>query len=77
VHLLDCPFGGMRAFAPALLEVAGAKRDTVLDTEYEKAFETDVHVRVLEAFRAQGIMPPAVLYRPRDVVPPRGEIAAT
>ncbi len=35
----------------------------VLDTKYEKAFETDVHLRVLEAFRAQGIAPPAILHR--------------
>lgn len=35
----------------------------VLDTKYEKAFETDVNLRVLEAFRSHGIMPPAVLHR--------------
>jgi small-conductance mechanosensitive channel len=32
----------------------------VLDVHYEKAFETDVAIRVKRAFRAQGIMPPAV-----------------
>ena len=35
----------------------------VLDTQYERAFETDVHVRVLEAFRENGIEPPAILHR--------------
>lgn len=35
----------------------------VLDTRYEKAFETDVNLRVLRAFREQGIMPPAILHR--------------
>ena len=38
-------------------------RPYVLDLKYEKAFETDVHSRVLEAFRAHGIQPPAVLHR--------------
>ncbi len=38
-------------------------RPYVLDTRYEKAFETDVHLRVLDAFRAHGIEPPAVLVR--------------
>ena len=35
----------------------------VLDTRYEKDFETDVHVRVHEAFARHGIQPPAVLHR--------------
>ena len=35
----------------------------VLDTQFEKAFETDVNLRVLRAFRQQGIAPPAMLYR--------------
>lgn len=35
----------------------------VLDTTYEKAFETDVTKRVLAAFREKGILPPAVLHR--------------
>jgi small-conductance mechanosensitive channel len=35
----------------------------VLDTKYEKAFETDVNKRVLRAFRKHGIAPPAMLYR--------------
>ncbi len=38
-------------------------RPYVLDTKYEKAFETDVHLRVAEAFREHGILPPAVLHR--------------
>lgn len=38
-------------------------RPYVLDTQYEKPFETDVHLRVQEAFRSHGIAPPAVLHR--------------
>lgn len=38
----------------------------VLDTKYEKAFETDVTKRVLQAFRRQGVLPPAVLHRALD-----------
>ncbi len=35
----------------------------VLDTQYESAFETDVTLRVLEAFAENGIQPPAILHR--------------
>jgi len=35
----------------------------VLDTQYEKALETDVTLRVLDAFREASILPPAVLHR--------------
>jgi len=42
----------------------------VLDTKYEKAFETDVNLRVLAAFREHGIMPPAVLHRHLDPLSP-------
>jgi small-conductance mechanosensitive channel len=35
----------------------------VLDTVYEKAFETDVTLRVMDAFRAEDIRPPAILHR--------------
>ncbi|MEZ4334809.1 MAG: mechanosensitive ion channel [Myxococcota bacterium] len=38
-------------------------RPYVFDCRYEKPFETDVHLRVLEAFRAAAIRPPAVLHR--------------
>jgi small-conductance mechanosensitive channel len=38
-------------------------RPYVFDCKYEKAFETDVHLRVLAAFREHGIRPPAVLHR--------------
>jgi len=46
--------------APAL-KVTG--KSYVLDTKYEKAFESDVTKRVLLAFREHGIQPPALLYR--------------
>lgn len=35
----------------------------VLDTQFEKAYSTDVTLRVMEAFRKEGISPPAVLHR--------------
>jgi small-conductance mechanosensitive channel len=38
-------------------------RPYVFDCQYEKPFETDVHFRVLQAFREHGIGPPAVLHR--------------
>jgi hypothetical protein len=41
-------------------------RPYVLDTRYEKAFETDVHLRVLEAFASNDIAPPSVLLRHLD-----------
>ncbi len=37
-------------------------RPYVFDCKFEKPFETDVHFRVLEAFRAHGITPPCVLH---------------
>lgn len=43
----------------------------VLDTRFEKALETDVNLRVLAAFRAQGIAPPAILHRSSDGTSPR------
>lgn len=38
-------------------------RPYVFDCKYEKPFETDVHFRVLEAFRTHDIKPPAMLHR--------------
>jgi hypothetical protein len=38
----------------------------VLDTKYEKAFESDVTIRSLEAFAEHGIKPPALLRRRVD-----------
>ena len=43
----------------------------VLDTRYEKAFETDVNLRVLRAFRERGILPPAILHRETSSAAPR------
>ncbi len=47
-------------------------RPYVFDCKYEKPFETDVHFRVLEAFRAHGIQPPSVLHRSIHSGPARG-----
>ncbi|HVZ32738.1 MAG TPA: mechanosensitive ion channel domain-containing protein [Polyangiaceae bacterium] len=48
-------------------------RPYVFDCKYEKAFETDVHFRVLEAFRQHAIRPPALLHQaqpaPGEIVP--------
>jgi len=38
-------------------------RPYVYDCKFEKPFETDVHFRVLEAFREHHIGPPAILHR--------------
>ena len=44
----------------------------VLDVQYEKAFETDVTERVMEAFNRYGIRPPTILHRQlADMVSPR------
>jgi small-conductance mechanosensitive channel len=48
-------------------------RPYVFDCRYEKQFETDVHFRVMNAFREHGIQPPAILHR--DVRPPRAALA--
>ncbi len=39
----------------------------VLDTQYEKAFETDVNLRVMRAFRQHRIGPPAILHRNNEL----------
>lgn len=49
-------------------------RPYVLDTKYEKPFETDVHLRVHEAFRDHGILPPALLHRDRGAAGVRPRI---
>ncbi len=45
-------------------------RPYVYDCKFEKPFETDVHFRVLEAFREHHIGPPAILHR--TIAPERG-----
>jgi small-conductance mechanosensitive channel len=40
-------------------------RPYVFDCKYEEPFQSDVHLRVLEAWREHGILPPAVLHRAR------------
>lgn len=44
-------------------------RPYVFDCRYEKLFETDVHFRVLRAFREHGIMPPSILHRTIEATP--------
>jgi small-conductance mechanosensitive channel len=48
-------------------------RPYVFDCKYEKPFETDVHLRVLEAFREHGIAPPAILHRTLEAERVSGE----
>lgn len=38
----------------------------VLDTRFEKVFETDVNLRVMDAFAGAGIQAPAILFRNTD-----------
>ncbi len=38
----------------------------VLDTRYEKLFETDVNMRVMDAFAEEGILAPAIMVRSAD-----------
>ncbi len=42
-------------------------RPYVYDSRHEKAFETDVHLRVMDAFARNRIMPPAILHRSANV----------
>lgn len=51
-------------------------RPYVFDCKYEKPFETDVHFRVLEAFRERNIDPPSVLHRQVGDKPPSHHEAA-
>ncbi len=46
-------------------------RPYVYDCKQEKPFETDVHMRVIEAFRKHGINPPAILHRTRETADAR------
>ncbi len=59
----DVPVLAKQVLLNGVPAIALKARPYVLDTKYEKAFETDVHIRVLEAFRAAGIRPPALLVR--------------
>lgn len=44
----------------------------VLDTRYEKKFETDINLRVLREFQRLGVKPPAVLHRSLDEIALQG-----
>jgi small-conductance mechanosensitive channel len=45
-------------------------RPYVFDCQYEKPFETDVHLRVMSALREHGISAPALLHRRLDAASP-------
>jgi small-conductance mechanosensitive channel len=49
----------------------------VLDVKYEKAFQTDVSERVLDAFREHGVLAPAVLHREIGPSHPRAGAGAS
>ena len=53
-----------------LLAVRLRLKAYVLDARHEKAFETDVNLRVLRAFSAAGTRPPA-LFQPEQLYGPR------
>lgn len=38
----------------------------VVDTKYEKLFETDITLRVMEEFARNGIRPPAIALKSTD-----------
>jgi small-conductance mechanosensitive channel len=57
------PILGKQVLHENYAAVALKARPYVFDCRYEKAFETDVHLRVLKAFRVHDISPPAVLHR--------------
>lgn len=48
----------------------------VIDVLYEKALESDLTVRVLDAFRLQGIRPPSLLHRDVGEAPPAPVVRA-
>ena len=48
----------------------GEGRESMEHPKFEKEFETDVTLRVKEAFEDHGILPPAVLRRTLDAPPP-------
>ncbi|MGI9416074.1 MAG: hypothetical protein ACR2PM_20555, partial [Hyphomicrobiales bacterium] len=52
-----------QVFAQNCVSVRLRLKAYVLDTHCEKAFVTDVTLRVLEAFMENGIQPPAILHR--------------
>lgn len=52
-----------QAVSENLVSVRLRLKAYVLDTKYEKAFVTDVNLRVMQAFRRHAIRPPAVLHR--------------
>jgi small-conductance mechanosensitive channel len=59
----DVPVLAKQVIIDSYVAYALKARPYVLDTKYEKAFETDVHLRVQQGFREHGILPPAVLHR--------------
>lgn len=59
----DVPVLAKQVVVDSHVAYAIKARPYVLDTKYEKAFETDVHLSVREAFLEHGIQPPAVLHR--------------
>jgi hypothetical protein len=52
-----------QVFSESYLAIRLTLKAYVLDTRYEKLFETDVNMRVLEELRRRRIGPPAILHR--------------
>lgn len=74
----DVPVLVKQTVVEGVFAVAIKARPYVLDTRYEKPFETDVHLRVLDAFREHHIGPPAVIVRSTGATPELfAQVAAT
>ena len=64
VHLAEpIPVLAKQVILQDYIAVELKARPYVFDCKYEKPFETDVHFRVLAAFRQHAIQPPALLHR--------------
>lgn len=59
----DVPVFARQELLNGIVAIHIKARPYVLDTKYEKSFETDVQLRALAAFREHGIHPPALLIR--------------
>ena len=64
----DVPVYAKQIIASGQVAVLIRARPYVLDTRYEEAFWSEVHLRVLEAFREDGVEPPAFWMRDDDEI---------
>jgi small-conductance mechanosensitive channel len=62
----DVPVYAKQLFSNGQVSMLIKARPYVLDVSYEEAFYTEVHLRVLDAFRSHGIHPPSLRIRLTD-----------